>query len=131
MLVKVPEIFAFTVRRAIVDRHTVRRQCRADDVFVTRCQDAGVLVQAVRGIGNGAKVRAAGVATEAGGLPVTDVVVGVAKLLARDGRDGVKIRPFALGAGQLIAIVIAILPEGAVFERGLRTAIDRIVLIGV
>jgi len=103
------EIFAFPVSSCAIDRHIVRRQCSTDDVFISRRRDANVLVQAVVGVDNRAQIRAVGVAAKAGALPVADGVIGVAELLAGDGRGGC--RPVTIGAGQLIAVVIAVLAE--------------------
>ena len=123
------EVFAFAVSRQVVHADAVRCQSRSHDVFQPRRRDADVLVQAVVGVGDRAQVRAVGIAAKAGALPVADGVIGVAELLAGDGRGGC--RPVAISAGQFIPVVIPVLPEGAVFKRGLGAPVQGVVLVAV
>ena len=120
-----------SVGQAAVDCHAIRRQRRAQNVLIPRRRDPNLLVQAVIGVGNRAQVRTADIAAKAGRLPVADGVIGVAELLAGNGRRGRKIRPIAFGTRQFIPVVITILPKGTIFQRRLRASVQGVILVTV
>ena len=80
------EVLDLAVGGVAVDRHAVGGNRQPTDVLVAGSGDAGVLVQGIGGVTGRAPVSPVDIPTRAGGLPVADVVVVVAKLLAGGGR---------------------------------------------